>query len=193
MPPADICNTSYYQWKCYRLLLSCCFDVSTLHVYCHLNLLFYVTMKLRSRFLYSFDSCFLQCNQLLFKDILIILQDMTINVQFQKSPFQIENRIISIFLLLFLLFKSPRFEEIEHAKRNTNITTGEFFWGSWINTIASHDQFKPIRIGEYLAVNYNGLNRNITGSFGRTRNALGSWVNRRVFPQLFQRTKIILN
>jgi len=53
---------------------------------------------------------------------------------------------------------------MEKFSRTTTIHPGIFrgraLWADsvspWMNTIASHDQFKPIRIGKNLVVNYNG-------------------------------------
>ena len=63
---------------------------------------------------------------------------------------------------LFIFCKTPLFTE--KFSRTTTIHPGIFrgraLWADSVsprmNTIASRDQFKPIRIGENLVVNYNG-------------------------------------
>ena len=63
---------------------------------------------------------------------------------------------------LFIFCKTPLFTEM--FSRTTTIHPGIFrgraLWADSVfprmNTIASRDQFKPIRIEEKLVVNYNG-------------------------------------
>ena len=55
----------------------------------------------------------------------------------------------------------------------------------WMNTIASHDHFKTIRIKENLVVNYNELQKH-EWKFGRTRNLVQKRSSGECFYSLFQ-------